>query len=222
MDTNSIIENSRKSMQFPNYITAVSTEFTNPYCMVPSGKKFLSEMGFLNQNSSEIKKLANDIIEIISNPIDRNIAIEIGLFRGGTHLIWKSLFNQVISIDRDLSSIMFFAPLVQPGSRFIWGDSKKLETINALDCMLAYIRNVSFLFIDGDHSYNGVLTDWKNYSPFVRKGGIICFHDLMKSRDSNVNTFISELEKGQHGKSYKINKICYEKDDYGIGYYIQE
>jgi predicted O-methyltransferase YrrM len=34
-----------------------------------------------------------------------------------------------------------------------------------------------FLFIDGDHSYEGCRKDWDIYSPFVRSGGIIVFHD---------------------------------------------
>ncbi len=33
------------------------------------------------------------------------------------------------------------------------------------------------LFIDADHSYEGVSSDWRNWSPFVKKGGIIVFHD---------------------------------------------
>jgi predicted O-methyltransferase YrrM len=36
---------------------------------------------------------------------------------------------------------------------------------------------IDLLFIDADHSYEAVSADWKNWSPFVRKGGIIAFHD---------------------------------------------
>ncbi|MGL4464097.1 MAG: class I SAM-dependent methyltransferase [Planctomycetia bacterium] len=35
-----------------------------------------------------------------------------------------------------------------------------------------------FLFIDGDHSLEGVVDDYTRYSPFVRKGGWIAFHDI--------------------------------------------
>lgn len=37
---------------------------------------------------------------------------------------------------------------------------------------------VDFLFIDGDHSYNGVKKDWDFYSPFLKKGAIVAFHDV--------------------------------------------
>ncbi|MEO8358611.1 MAG: class I SAM-dependent methyltransferase [Vicinamibacteria bacterium] len=49
---------------------------------------------------------------------------------------------------------------------------------------------LDFLFIDGDHSYDGVRMDYERFSPMVRAGGLIAFHDI--SPDS--------LTRG-HGKS---------------------
>lgn len=37
---------------------------------------------------------------------------------------------------------------------------------------------IDFLFIDGDHSYSGVKTDFLTYSPLVAKPGLIGFHDI--------------------------------------------
>lgn len=37
---------------------------------------------------------------------------------------------------------------------------------------------LDFLFIDGDHSAEGVLRDFEDYAPFVRPGGWIAFHDI--------------------------------------------
>lgn len=41
-------------------------------------------------------------------------------------------------------------------------------------------------FIDGDHSYEGVRQDWLLWSPLVREGGLVAFHDTWP--DSAVNT----------------------------------
>ena len=38
---------------------------------------------------------------------------------------------------------------------------------------------VDFLFIDGDHRYEGVLADWNDYAPLVRPGGLVAFHDIV-------------------------------------------
>ena len=38
---------------------------------------------------------------------------------------------------------------------------------------------VDFAFIDGDHSYEGLQTDWATVSPRVAPGGIVCLHDTV-------------------------------------------
>jgi predicted O-methyltransferase YrrM len=40
---------------------------------------------------------------------------------------------------------------------------------------------LDFLFIDGDHSYEGVRRDFELYSPLVREGGLVAFHDIVPS-----------------------------------------
>jgi predicted O-methyltransferase YrrM len=36
---------------------------------------------------------------------------------------------------------------------------------------------IDFLFIDGNHSYEGVKTDWDLYSPLLKSGSCVVFHD---------------------------------------------
>lgn len=40
-------------------------------------------------------------------------------------------------------------------------------------------RPLDVLFIDGDHTYEGVRADYQMYRPLVRKGGLIAFHDIV-------------------------------------------
>lgn len=37
--------------------------------------------------------------------------------------------------------------------------------------------NLDYIFIDGDHSFEGFKTDWLIYSEKLRKGGVILLHD---------------------------------------------
>lgn len=37
---------------------------------------------------------------------------------------------------------------------------------------------IDLLFIDGDHSYDGALADWKTYKPFLSEQAIIVMHDI--------------------------------------------
>jgi len=50
---------------------------------------------------------------------------------------------------------------------------------------------IDFLFIDADHSYEGVKADFEAWSPKVKEDGIIAFHD---SNFEPVKQFQSEIE----------------------------
>jgi len=52
---------------------------------------------------------------------------------------------------------------------------------------------IDYLFIDGDHSYQGVMDDFKNYSPFVSKDGIIVFDNYNDNAWSEVTKAVDEL-----------------------------
>ena len=54
------------------------------------------------------------------------------------------------------------------------------------------------MFIDGDHSYDGVKTDFEMYCPLIRKGGLMAFHDIAprpKESPIQVNKFWNEIKK---------------------------
>jgi predicted O-methyltransferase YrrM len=38
---------------------------------------------------------------------------------------------------------------------------------------------IDFLFIDGDHTYEGVKQDFEMYRPLVKNNGLIAFHDVV-------------------------------------------
>ena len=40
-----------------------------------------------------------------------------------------------------------------------------------------YKRDIDFIHIDGDHTFNGVITDMEKWLPKVCKGGYVCFDD---------------------------------------------
>jgi predicted O-methyltransferase YrrM len=55
------------------------------------------------------------------------------------------------------------------------GDSHNAEVIEAVRKHGPY----EFVFIDGDHSYEGVKADWENYGPLATK--IVAFHDIVNN-----------------------------------------
>ena len=62
------------------------------------------------------------------------------------------------------------------------------------------------LFIDGDHSYEGVKKDFELYSLLVKKGGIIAFHDIVPGTPERegVVQFWDQIKPGyQHTEIVK-------------------
>jgi predicted O-methyltransferase YrrM len=58
-------------------------------------------------------------------------------------------------------------------------------------------RKLDFLFIDGDHRYEGVKMDFEMYGKLVGKGGIIAFHDICPhppQTGCEVNKFWCEIK----------------------------
>jgi predicted O-methyltransferase YrrM len=47
----------------------------------------------------------------------------------------------------------------------------------SFDAVKSWNKPIDFLFIDGDHSEEGVMRDWIEWSPFVNSGGCVAFHD---------------------------------------------
>ena len=44
-------------------------------------------------------------------------------------------------------------------------------------------ESLDFLFIDADHTYEGVRQDFELYSPLVNPGGLIAIHDILPRGD---------------------------------------
>lgn len=45
---------------------------------------------------------------------------------------------------------------------------------------------VEFVFIDGDHSYDGLRGDWEAWSGLVEPGGVIALHDSQSSAERDI------------------------------------
>ena len=55
-------------------------------------------------------------------------------------------------------------------------------------------RPLDFLFIDGDHTYEGARLDYELYASLVRPGGLIALHDIANNtEDVGVHRLWAEL-----------------------------
>lgn len=160
----------------------------------------------------ELKQNMIELLGLVNLLRDRKLdhVCEIGTFKGGTLFIWCQLAApdaQIISVDLpggpfcggySERSLPFFQAFRQPGQKLdcIRGSSHDLAIRAEFEKTLAGAE-LDFLFIDGDHSYNGVKQDYEFYSPLVKRGGLIGFHDIVHrpaQPELEVHKFWNELK----------------------------
>jgi predicted O-methyltransferase YrrM len=75
----------------------------------------------------------------------------------------------------------------------ITGNSTHENTYNQINELY------DIIFIDGDHSYNGVIKDFNIYSKFINKKGFIVFDDYVSIENVKkaVNNIIKNLDKSE-------------------------
>jgi cephalosporin hydroxylase len=137
--------------------------------------------------------------------------VEIGTAHGGTLFLWcRQADSTATIVSLDLpggihgggypywkSWIYQRFPRGAQKLHLLRGDSHQPEMLARLKKVLPGDGKVDFLFLDGDHTYHGVKTDFEMYSGLVRPGGLIVFHDICKHPESlncHVDRFWQEIK----------------------------
>ena len=137
-------------------------------------------------------------------------SLEIGTNYGGTLLLLCNLSSpeaKIISVDLPSGQfgggyprrkIPLFRKFRKSGQQLhlIRADSHSQET---KERVLRILQGdlLDYLFLDGDHTYQGIRRDFAMYAPLVRSGGIIALHDIAvhnHEADCPVDKFWSELK----------------------------
>lgn len=181
---------------------------------------------YMPQVESEISDLSEFIVNntVLKDGKPINV-LEIGTKFGGTFYIWNKL-NEVfgrgqeyrsqcdtsdmcVSVDLpngihggiDLESInkrnLYFHERFK-NCHFIEGNSHDEETKNKVSKLLDG-ELVDFLFIDGDHTFNGISQDFYDYITFCKPKSFVGFHDIVisdhhHSREVFVGEFWNEIK----------------------------
>ena len=115
-------------------------------------------------------------------PLEPTRACEIGTARGGTNMVLGRMLpslEHLVGVDLFVRHRVQLRDLGRPGLRlsFISGSSYDPQTVDRVSKVLGG-EKLDFLFIDGDHRYDGIVADFLSYRHLVRDGGVIAFHDI--------------------------------------------
>jgi len=180
---------------------------------------------FANQKRTEIAQLLQAV-----RALEPSCILEIGVAGGGTNLLLSCVHPSVrfvAAIDlyvRNKEKLAYYAPSGQE-RLFLDASSYAPSTVSQVTDKLAG-RKLDALFIDGDHEYDGARRDFEAYSPLVRAGGIIAFHDIVPDEVTRTGTFTGNWV-GEVPALWKDIKAAYptarefiadpRQDGYGIG-----
>lgn len=168
----------------------------------------------IEQKPEEFKQL----LDFLFQTKNKKYALEIGSNYGGTSFGLCHLYEHVLSVDIKHDKNFDKIKEIFPNYNYIISDSTTNDTIN-------YIKSLGikfdFIFIDGDHSYEGVKNDYEKYKQFLADDGYMAFHDIIQSPETEqYNIFVSKLWselKLQYKHSYEFisteKNNLYKKDN---------
>jgi predicted O-methyltransferase YrrM len=140
----------------------------------------------------QVRSEITAFVSLVSEEQPRRV-LEIGTWRGGTLylLAWASGPGaRLLSLDvRRLGPLhrLLIGRIATRGRTVVLrsADSHAPETRAQVAAFFGGDA-LDLLFIDGDHSYEGVREDYELFSPLVRPGGLIAFHDIVDGDEVRV------------------------------------
>ena len=174
------------------------------------------------QVPEEITSLFEDVKKL--NP---KRVLEIGTCKGGTLYLWTRAAQPdatIVSVDLRSGKVSgsysrLRTPIYRRFARrqqrlhLVRADSHQMDTLERVKQLFGG-SEIDFLFIDGDHTYEGVKRDWEMYSTLVRKGGIIAFHDVAGNYgETQVKRCWDEIKDNFRHREYMVHP----EGLYGIG-----
>lgn len=152
----------------------------------------------------------------LARSLKPTVCVEIGSARG------KSACFVGLALKRNGHGKLY---AIDPHTQTNWNDRESVDTLSIMaknlrkagvvdyvqiirktsgEAVAGWTTSIDMLFIDGDHSYEGVKADWKRFLPFVKPFGVVIFHDTLwdirpdpkwKRDDMGVPRFVDELRK---------------------------
>lgn len=148
------------------------------------------------QNRVEILGL----LDLLAERKPRTI-LEVGTAKGGTIYLFSKVADpaaRLVTVDlehRKPALLRGFARGEQE-LELITADSTAPETVARIQEL--FPDGVDFMFLDGDHRYEGIRRDFELYHGLARPGGMIAFHDIVPDNHTRHGVMTGGIAGGVH------------------------
>lgn len=148
------------------------------------------------------------MLRILTKLNPKNI-LEIGSHKGYSAEVWIRAFrpDKFVTIEKDPKP-NDAVEYISDKHHYLWNTDSHNRNLK-IDP-----GPYDFLFIDGDHSYEGVRNDWETFGALVRPGGIVMLHDSFYHANGTeeVDIFWRELKL-----MYPYQEIKSSSESTGVG-----
>lgn len=146
-------------------------------------------MGPLTIRPMQVAEEIVELLDVVVRQRPRRV-LEIGTARGGTlYLFSRAAAPDALLLSVDLPHGPFgggyplwkeplYRSFAGPGQsiELLRSDSRNPEVVRRVKQLAT--KGLDLLYIDGDHSYDGVRGDFETYFPLVAPGGLVAIHDV--------------------------------------------
>jgi predicted O-methyltransferase YrrM len=196
----------------------------------PGAFKFASsyQLGDVQVNPFQVESEILDLMALLAERRPARI-VEIGTAKGGTlFLLTRVASNDATIVTVDLpggpfgggyrrthSNLMRSFAHDQQRIHLVRGDSHATATVDKVRAILG--GSADCLFIDGDHTYEGVQADFEKYSPLVSADGLIAFHDIVPGPPEYVGNVPDFWQEVKTRFEHREIVADWDQGGYGIG-----
>ena len=152
---------------------------------------------FAGARGAETQTTARERAALAMRAAGRRRLVEIGVWHGVT----TAVLRQAMAPEGELWAVDPFPPgrlgvsLQRPIARGEVGRVRNgavrwIRTTGEAAAALYRAERapgVDLIFIDGDHSYDGLVRDWRAWSPLVAPGGVVCLHDSRSTPERRID-----------------------------------
>jgi len=191
--------------------------------------KFIQEKYFGLFSAWQVKSEFMELLKVVEDKRPKYV-LEVGTADGGAFFCFSRLSSEdAVLMSVDLPKGKFgggygewrvpFLKAFKKGTQKLFlfrEDSHKDSTLILVKEALNG-HELDFLFIDGDHTYDGVKKDFEMYGPLVKKGGVIGFHDIVNGPEEYVGGVPRFWKEVKSGNEYKEFIEDWDQGSCGIG-----
>lgn len=176
------------------------------------GKTFLHYLKFLlGIDKPETQTSINEQNLIKKYAAQSVNAVEIGIYEGyNSRLIAEMIRGTLYGIDPFFANGFFKTSYQEKIATKYVADKKNVVFIKKLswDALNDIPEGVDFIFVDGDHSFEGVKKDFEIFSKKLSQNGVLLFHDARQ--------YEGGLPKSDWGPVRLVNEIIRNNGNWQI------